>query len=260
MIELGVAYSYFYNKYKKKGEDYIFPFSIYPVQKGQALSGTPIANIQTGDIGDKDDINTFLNYLSSEKGIDIGSVNKAIHSYKYEIDQIFLRLQNLVEMAKIGTYFDDSIFYKHKEDIVNYSIKDNAIVVNFNMNPYEKEDVIRPNFVSAVLRYVDKLDLAHYLDFNDDAEFGFVLTSFTNSLKRIFVEFKYSDNNEILEVFELPIEYGENELRLSLKKMRSKALSNISEICFVVHPDDIVEDEGMFKISKIGILELDKKR
>ena len=44
MIELGVAYSYLYNQYNKKGEDYIFPFALYPMQKGQALSGTPMAN------------------------------------------------------------------------------------------------------------------------------------------------------------------------------------------------------------------------
>lgn len=255
MIELGVAYSYLYNKYKNKGEDYIFPFSMYPIQKGQALSGTPIANIQTGDIGDKDDIRIFLNYLSSDKGIDIGSgINRKLHSFKFEIDQVFLKSQNIIEKAKIATYFDDSIFYKRKEDITSYSIKDDVIVINFNMNPYEKKDVIRPNFVSMVLRYVDKLDLGRYLDFSDTAEFGFVLTSFTNSLKRIFVEFKHSDSKDILETFEFPIKYGENELRLPLNKMRSKALSNISEICFVIHPDDIVEDEGMFKISEIMIL------
>lgn len=122
------------------------------------------------------------------------------------------------------------------------------------MNPYEKKDVIRPNFVSMALRYVDKIDLGRYLDFSDTAEFRFVLTSFTNSLKRIFVEFKHSDSKNILETFEFPIKYGENKLSIPLNKMRSKALSNVSEICFVIHPDDIVEDEGMFKISEIAIL------
>ena len=79
------------------------------------------------------------------------------------------------------------------------------------------------------------------------------MTSFTNSLKKISVEFKHSDNNKVLETFELPIVYGENRLSIPLKKMRSKALREISELCFVIHPEDVVEEEGMFRISEIGI-------
>ena len=52
MIELGVAYSYFINKYEKEGEEYIMPFVLYPVTKGQALSGSPMANIQAGEMND----------------------------------------------------------------------------------------------------------------------------------------------------------------------------------------------------------------
>lgn len=254
MIELGVAYSYLYNKYQKQGEDYIFPFALSPIGRGQALSGTPIANIETGDLNDEEDIRSFLEYLSSEKGIHVGSgVNRKLHSFKADIDRIILNSQNIVELARVGAYFDDSITYRKREDIVNYSYKEDEILVNFNMNPYELNDYKFPNFVSLVLRYVDVLDVGRYLDFNDNAEFGFVLTNFTNSLKRIFVEFKYSDNNRILETFEFPIVYGENKLNVPLKKMRSKALSEISEICFVIHPEDVVEPEGMFKISNIGI-------
>lgn len=255
MIELGVACSYLYSKYKKCGEDYIFPFALYPIAKGQALSGTPIANLQTGDITDEADIRNFLEAVFSEKGLSIGSgVNRKLHAYKFENDKIMLKKQDIVEIARIGTYFDDSIEFKRKEDIASKSIDEDSIVVNFNMNPYEKVDVKRPNFISLVLKYVDMLDVSRYLDFNENAEFKFVLINFTNSLKKIFVEFKYYDNIRILETHEFPIEYGENEIRISLKEMRSKALSDISEICFVIHPDDVVEDEGMFKIKDIEIL------
>lgn len=254
MIELGVAYSYLYNQHNKKGDDYIFPFALYPVQKGQALSGTPLANIQAGNINDEKDIHSFLDYLSSDKKVNIGSgINRRLHSFKFEVDQILLKNQNIIEIAKVNAYFDDSIEFKYPEDIVNISTTEDTIVVNYNMNPYEKTDVMRPNFISIVLSYVDKLDIGRYLDFNDTFEFRFVITSFTNSLKRIFVEFKHSDSNRILETFELPLAYGENKLHIPLEKMKSNALSNISEICFVIHPDDIVEDEGMYKINGIEI-------
>ena len=42
-------------------------------------------------------------------------------------------------------------------------------------------------------------------------------------------------------------------MSIPLERMRSKALSDISEVCFVIHPEDVVEDEGMFKISMIEV-------
>ncbi len=254
MIELGVAYSYLYNQYNKKSEDYIFPFALYPIQKGQALSGTPMANIQTGDLSDKKDIHGFLEYLSSDKGVDIGAgVNRKLHSFIFDVDQIFLKQQNIIEIAKIGAYFDDSVEFKNREDIVNTSITENMIVVNYNMNPYEKTENKYPNFISIVLRYVDKLDICRYLDFNNQAKFQFEVVNFTNSLKRLFIEFKHSDSNIILDTFEFSVGYGSNKLSVPLERMRSKALSSISEICFVIHPDDVVEHEGMFKVGAIEI-------
>ncbi len=254
MIELGVAYSYLYNQFSSEGEDYIFPFALYPIQKGQALSGTPMANIQTGFLSDENDIHSFLEYLTSDKGVKIGGgINRKLHSFIFDLDQILLKQQSIFETAKIRSYFDDSIEFNKQEDIVSTSIEENAIVINYNMNPYEKKGVKMPNFISVVLQYIDKLNICRYLDFNEQAEFIFILTSFTNSLKRIFVEFKYSDSNRILETFEFSVGYGENKLNIQLENMRSKALSNISEICFVIHPEDVTEEEGMFKISGVEI-------
>lgn len=99
MMELGVAYSYLYEKYQKKGEDYIFPFSLYPIRKGQALSGTPIANIQVGEINDEKDIRSFLDCLMNDKRIHIGTgVNRKLHSFKYDLDQILLKNQSIMDI------------------------------------------------------------------------------------------------------------------------------------------------------------------
>mgnify|MGYP005757998367 CR=1 FL=1 len=253
MIELGVAFSYLYGQ-NNKGEDYIFPFAVYPIEKGQALSGSPMADIQTGDLGNEKDIHSFLEYLSSDKKVSIGSgINRKLHSLMFDLEQILLKQQNILELAKIGAFFDDSIEFKNREDISNITVAENVMVMNYNMNPYEKDEVRYPNFISMVLRYVDKLDLGKYLKVNEQSQFKFTLTNFTNSLKRICVEFKYSDNNRILDTFEFPVDYGENELKIPLEKMRSKALSDISEICFVIHPGDVKEEEGMFKISGIKV-------
>lgn len=252
MIELGVAYSCLSNR--NDGREYIFPFALDPLKKGLALSGTPLNYIQTGSLSDEDDIHNFLEYLSNDMGLGLCSgINRKIQSFEYDIGQIFLKSQNIVKMAKFGTYFDDSIEFEKRGDIVSSSATDDMIVINFNMNPYERQEVRYPSFISLALRYVDKLDIGRYLYFNSQAEFHFMLTNFTNSLKKIFVEFKYSDNNSLLDTFEFSVGYGENKLSIPLERMVSNALNNISEICFVIHPDDIVEEEGMFKIGEIEI-------
>lgn len=254
MIELGVAYCYLFNKFEKNGENYIFPFTCYPVGKDQALDGTPMSNIHVGEITDENDIRSFLEFLASEKGIHIGSgTNRKLHSFEKEINEILLEQQNIVELAKIKTCFDDSINYKKYDDVVNYSMKDNEIIVNFNINPYKLNETIYPNFISAVLGYADKLNIKHYLDLNDTAEFSFVLNNITDSLRKISVEFKHSDNIRLLDTFKFPVERGENKFSIPLKRMRSKALADISEICFVIHPEDLVGEEGMFKLSEIKI-------
>ena len=254
MIELGVAYSYMYSKHKKNGE-YIFPFALYPINKGQALSGTPLSDIQVGDINSEVDVKAFLEYLSNERRISFGSgINKKLHLFESEINTRGLKKVNILEQAKIGTYFDDSIFFRNKEDVVNHIAKNDLITVNFNMNPYGERIIKYPNFISMVLGYADKLNLGQYLEFNSLAAFKFTLLNLTGSLKKITMEFKYSDSNRILEAFELPVVQGENKLSIPLAKMRSKALYKISEVCFVIHPEDVVETAGTFEIQEIEII------
>ena len=48
MMELGVAYSYLYNRYSSQGEDYIFPFAIPPIQKAMPCSELQRPKFRTG--------------------------------------------------------------------------------------------------------------------------------------------------------------------------------------------------------------------
>lgn len=254
MIELGVAYSYMYSKYKRNGE-YIFPFALHPINKGQALSGTPLSDIQVGDLNSEVDVKSFVEYLSEERKTNIGSgVNRKLHLFESEINARVLKKVNIFEQARVGTYFDDSIFFRNKEDIVNHTIKNNVTTVNFNMNPYGETKINYPNFISMVLGYVDKLNLGQYLETNTISVFRFTLVNLTDSLKKITVEFKYSDSNRILDAFELPVTKGENILSIPLEKMHSQALYKISEICFVIHPGDVVGTTGTFEIQKVEII------
>ena len=117
------------------------------------------------------------------------------------MDQHIIKSQNIVLLANIFTCFDDKVSVNNENDIADWSLNGYDLTVNYNMNPYDDPSAIYPNFISVVLKYVDGLNLLRYLDFNEDAEMKFVVTNFTNSLKNIYVEFKYSSNIQILQKY-----------------------------------------------------------
>ena len=123
---------------------------------------------------------------------------------------------------------------------------------NFNLDPYETGGVL-PNFVSLVYKFVDLADFRQFLALNENSCISFEIVSFTNSLSKIDMEFKFSDNNQNLKAYHLPVHYGENHFSVPLIDMQSEALSNISEICFVIHPGYTVENEGMIKICNMRV-------
>ena len=83
--------------------------------------------------------------------------------------------------------------------------------------------------------------------------FRFRLVNFTDSLKRISVEFKFGDTQRILDKFVFEINDKETDICIPLEKMKSNALKHIVEICFVVHPADVNENEGMFSVENVRI-------
>jgi len=151
------------------------------------------------------------------------------------------------------THCADNVDIKIKEDYIRYMASDkNNITVNFNLDPY-KINEIRPNFISLVMKFIDKIDLYKFLNFNEESKFKCELISFTNSLTNVDIEFKTSDSNRIIKAYRNAIVYGSNRIEIALNEMKSEALRQISEICFVIHPHDIVEVEGMFEIINLRV-------
>lgn len=254
MIELGFAYSTLYNLHSKNNEDYIYPFCIPPIQKEAALSGTPLATLQVVEITDVDGIRSFIDSLIELKKCKIAAgSNRRVNSFVSELDQLLLKDFNIFNKAELGVFFDhNTVSIKNPKDFVSYSLMNEEVTVNYNFDPYDMNDN-QPPFISFVFKYADKLDLSKFIKYDEACKFSFELFSFTNSLKRIDIEFKFSDNIRILKTYSKSIVYGKNEINIELQEMQSKALQEISEICFVLHPYDVIEKEGMYKISNIRI-------
>lgn len=248
MIELGFAYSQLQCYNDKTKQQYICPFCLPPLSVN-ALSGTPLGNIEAARI---DDAEGYRAILEDIQGFQTGQ-NKRIREFIKDIRTHLLLRTDLFAKADIDIFCADNVVIRSKRDFASYSIMGGEVTFNFNLDPYERGGE-RPNFISLVYRFVDKVDFEQLLSLNENCCLAFEIESFTNSLSKIDLEFKFSDNNRILKTYHFPVRYGENRFAVSLVDMRSDALKHISEICFVIHPGDTVENEGMIKICNMRIL------
>lgn len=245
MIELGFAYSQLHKLDSEGQQKYIYPFCIPPLGPN-ALQGTPLGNIEAAQI---DTAEGFRTILENNQDFQSGR-NKRIRTFVEGIRTLLLARKDYFAEANVDVYCSDNVVIKDKYDFVSYSRMESETTFNFNLDPYEIGGA-RPNFVSLVYSFIDQIDLAQFLSLNENSTIEFEIQSFTNSLSKIDVEFKFSDNNRILKIFHFPVHYGRNIFSVPLVEMRSNALKQISEICFVIHPGDTVENEGMVKICNL---------
>lgn len=247
MIELGFAYSQLQSLNDEEKQQYIYPLCIPPLRTS-ALSGTPLGNIEVASV---DDMEAYRIILANIQDFRTGQ-NRRIREFTMSLHRHLLIRSDIFSKAKVMAYCSSNTMMKDERDFSSYSLMESETTFNFNLDPYETGGVL-PNFVSLVYKFVDLADFRQFLALNENSCISFEVISFTNSLSKIDVEFKFSNNNRILKVYHLPVHYGENRFSIPLIDMQSEALSNISEICFVVHPGDTVENEGMIKICNMRV-------
>lgn len=254
MIELGVAYSYLCNRCERKGSFYIAPFALYPLKKDEALSGTPISDMQVIQMEEKEEVKTFLEYLKREQQVHIeAGLNKKLDDFETEIGEIYQEKQNMLKTARIEAYFDDKADYEQRKDIVEYTLQDQKINIRYNQKPLEDSNSRIPNFIGLAMKYADGTDMGVHLKYNENAKFEFFVYDEEKVLKSIGVEFKYGDVLSKLGTFVEKLDGKETLVSIPLKQMESKALSKISEICFVIRKEDVQKTKGKFTIGNIRI-------
>lgn len=255
MIELGIATAKLMNDYNNNGKRIVFPFSVYPTKKELALANTPLAFIQVSDLKDIVGVEDFLR---DNFTINIHCDFKAkLEQFEYDLTQLTMSEQSIVGNAsRVFPCFDESsVEVKDRKDYIQCSVdEDKKITVNYNFNPYEIGCPQKPSFASVVIQYIDGLDLFTYLRNVPKAELCFDFHSFTNSITNLSVEIKYGDNHIVLfHPFRFNVHKGIQECKIPLSELTSEKLKSITEICFVIHGEDVVEDEGSFMIENLII-------
>lgn len=254
MIELGFSYSCLCNKTTNSEGDYLYPLAVTPIKKEEALANTPLARLQTCSINDVDDMRAFIETICEGKNIPcVSGLNKRIHSFVYDVNRILFKSFDIISNSKIFLCKSGNVVGEDR-DYLDYSLNIDGCgyTVNFRAKPFE-HSTMYADFLSFVFKYIDKIDLYNLLNVYENAKLSVEINNYTNSIRKIDLEIKYSDNNNILHKQTFLLTEGINSIDIELKSIRSEALKRVSEICFVITPSAYIEDEGMFQIKNLRI-------
>lgn len=250
MIELGFAYSILVQNFSDDDITNIFPIAISPVKKEEALMGTPLAKLQVSSIRDAEDLRVYLESIFENSTITLKSgLNRRINEFLYDMKQHIFEEYDISSCAKQLVCKSQNV-PGEDGDYLRYSVSPNGkgYTVNFRAKPFVNS-VVYPDFLSFVYQYVDKLDLYEPAVLFEDSCLKVCINNFTDSISKIDIEIKYSDNNLILHRRTMPLHEGENRVAIPLCELKCERLKYVSEICFVIKPSAYVEEEGMLQIN-----------
>ena len=248
MVELGFAYAILFHEHGNE-DDYIFPIAIPPIKKAEALSKTPLEGLQVASIHSVEEMRGVLESILAGSGIPLKSgFNKRMIEFVQNakgllFDQCIVETQSQHLVCKSSNVPGEDSDYLSHHALTSH----NGYEIKFCANPFGNGSVY-PDFLSFVYQYPDQLNLLNVVNLFSEAYLQVVIDNVTNSVSKIDIEIKHSDNNLILNRRTVTLQNGTNVIRIPLGEMRSNALERISEICFVLKPSAYIMDAGTLQI------------
>lgn len=254
MIELGFAYSVLCRQSTDREMDYIYPLAVLPIKKAEALVSTPLARLQVCSINDEGDIHSYCQSICEKSNIvSSPGLNKQITSFIYDINKIIYSSFNIIAGSKILVCKSDNVPGEDRDYLeCSEDMGINCYTINFKAKPFENSTTY-PDFLSIVFQYIDKVNLYDIINIYEGSKLSLQIDNYTNSISKIDIEIKSSDNNRILHKQTTALGDGINNILIPLKELKFEALRQISEICFVLKPSAYIENEGMFQIKDFKV-------
>lgn len=118
--------------------------------------------------------------------------------------------------------------------------------VNFRAKPFGN-NYDYPEFLSSIYQYVDKVDLYELSLPFENSFIQVYVNNYTNSISKIDIEIKHSDNNLILTRQTVHLKEGENKITLPLGEIKKEALKTSREFVLSLNPLLILRMKVCFK-------------
>lgn len=248
MIEFGMAASFVLEETKE-----MLPVSVFPVKPGDAVAETPLAYLECYDIANKDAVHKILNKIDPDSTI----TENQIRSFAYKAKKEAVLKTGIVKIAKniITCAYGQNTEVKDWGDFVrvDQDKEKNEFAVSYSLNPYRLDNPGKLDFISLVLMYYGSLDLLSFANYSKNAKISFEFKRFTSDISKLNVEIKTPNGEIIKKPVEFDVSNGDTICEIPLKDFKVDLLEKTDQICFVVRPDDINDDEGTFIIKGITI-------
>lgn len=253
LMELGAAWIKLCETKEDVLDKYILPAVLYPVPR-TALSDTPLTNIQTVDLVSIEGVNSIIKRFH-EIGIlplECSDYLKRVPEFVEDLDKIifstnsgnFLRRARMIAVSENGN--PDSI-------VLNSDVENNAFNLNIDFSTNEIFTKM-PAFISFVMQFVRKLNLTSVVNsVEEDTSFSFIVDNLDNVIKGLNIEFKFGENIRILDSITLKVEPGINEFDIPFNSLNKDGWDELSEICFVIKPMNLVKRSGSIIIKDIRV-------
>ncbi len=258
IVELGAAYQRYC--YDPDRHIDIQPLLLPPLEKSMAMANTPLTEIQVADMTNADELSAFLRRLAGpdhEAKVDAQQV--AIAEYIGFLKATLLKTASLTDGAEVNAYYDEPAANPIPRDSVVRALRTDRDVFRFEFNL--SKAAYSPSFASMALEYIEEINLQDYLKYDRSASFNFRLNNVGNMLdpddagvlESIDVEFKSGPVNAVFRRVTLKLEPGINQLSIPLAEMNYRPLSEVRQICFVIHPKEMKMPVGAIVIDQIYI-------
>ena len=254
IFELSAAY-YLTGKWKYDHDTAtglaIYPLVIPPLARDHALANTPMSTVEVVDLTDAKRIMSLLRQIDPEMTREkCEKLNMIVATFAAELEKRILSESSLTEKAKASVWMEEiSAIPVKKEELMQLAkTGDDSFVINYDFTSI----CYQPSFASLAFVYRDYQNLREYLKFDRQASFNCRIKSENPALGSITVEFKDADHRKI-EEFAIELERGTAEAAISILAMDCSRLSEVSEICFVVHPRDDGVLKNTLTIEAIGV-------
>ena len=229
----------------------IYPLVIPPLAKDYALANTPMSTVEVVDLTDANRIMNLLRQIDPEMTEEKSKrLNIVVATFAAELEKRILSESSLTEKAKAGVWMEEipAIPVKKEELMQLAKTGDGSFVINYDFTSI----CYQPSFASLAFVYRDYQNLREYLKFDRQASFNCRIKSENPALDSVTIEFKDADHRKI-EEFAISLEDGAAEAAISILAMDCGRLSEVSEICFVVHPRDDGVLKNTLTIEAIGV-------
>lgn len=258
IVELGAAYQR--HRYDPEKRIDIQPLLLPPLNKSVAMQNTPLTEIQVTNMLEPGELSAFLTQMAGqENSKQVDHLRLEIAEYVAFLKARLLTAASLTDMADVNAYYDEPQAHSVPKDSVVQTrrLAREAFQFEFNLSSLS----YTPSFASMAMEYHEEINLQDYLKIDSEASFCFRLINVDDHLaaddagvlKAVDVEFKAGPIHEVFQRVTLELIPGENLLSIPLKGIRYRPLGEINEICFVIHPKDMLKLDGTIVIDQIRV-------